>query len=73
MRWYWWLLLIIWIGGPMVIIPAWYLMRRMFPIPDKERQLSDEGEMRALRERRRQGSPRKIVLHDPGPERRDGN
>src|SRR5690349_17450227 len=46
MRWYWWLA-VIWIGGPMIIIPAWYLMRRVLPIPDAERIASDEGELRA--------------------------
>ena len=66
MRWYWWAV-VIWIVGPMVLLPTWYVLRRLLPIPDAERVASDEGELRALRAWRRAGSPRKFVLNDPGP------
>jgi hypothetical protein len=64
MAWYWWLVLV-WIVGPMVIIPAWYLLRRALPIPDAERAESDAGELRALRAWHLAGTPRRIVLRDP--------
>jgi hypothetical protein len=49
----------------MVIIPAWYLLRRALPIPDAERAESDAGELRALRAWHLAGTPRRIVLRDP--------
>jgi len=49
----------------MVILPGWYLLRRLLPIPRAERIASDEGELRALRHWRAAGSPRRMVLCDP--------
>jgi len=64
MRWYWWLV-VVWIGGPMIIIPTFCLIRRLIPLPPWEKLYRDEGEIRALRHWRAAGSPRRMVLRDP--------
>jgi len=67
MRWWWWAAILVWIVGPMILIPLWYLMRRLLPLSDEETRYSDEGELRALRRWRAAGSPRQMLLYDAGP------